>query len=153
VVFAVVGPEDDAKGDALSPADLDRARAHGNVVFAGHRDDVEELYAGMDLFVLPSYREGFPRSAMEAAASGLPVVATDIRGCRQAVDHGVTGLLVPLHDAGALADAVVALADDPDRRRAMAVAAVEKAVADFDDRRVVATTLEAYRRLPPRVRG
>ena len=56
---------------------------------------MERLYAAMDLFVLASYREGFPRSAMEAAAMGLPIVATDIRGCRQVVDHGRTGLLVP----------------------------------------------------------
>ena len=58
---------------------------------------------------------------------GLPVVATDIRGCRQVVDHGRTGLLVPAHDAPALAAAVLELATDTDRRRTMAVAAREKA--------------------------
>ena len=93
VVVVVVGPEDADKGDALGPSDLAEASALGNVVFTGHRDDVEDLYAGFDVFVLPSYREGFPRSAMEAAASGLPVVATDIRGCREVVEHGVNGLL------------------------------------------------------------
>jgi glycosyltransferase involved in cell wall biosynthesis len=148
VVFVVVGPIDDAKGDALTAADVTEATSLGNVVFTGHRDDVEALYPGFDLFVLPSHREGFPRSAMEAAASGLPVVATDIRGCRQVVDHGVNGLLVPLHDVDALTDAVAALAGDPARRGTMGARSRAKADAEFDDRRVIRTTLEAYRRLP-----
>ena len=148
VVFVVVGPEDTAKGDALGPEDIADARAIGNVVFTGHRDDVEDLYAGFDMFALPSYREGFPRSAMEAAASGVPVIATDIRGCRQVVDHDVTGLLVPIHDGDALALAVAALAADPARRSEMGVRARQKAEAEFDDRVVIERTLGAYRSLP-----
>jgi glycosyltransferase involved in cell wall biosynthesis len=147
VRFVVVGPTDPAKADALDDDDLAEARRSGNVVFTGGRDDVDQLYAGFDLFVLPSYREGFPRSAMEAAASGLPVIATDIRGCRQAVDHEVTGLLVPLRDASALADAVTRLADSEADRRRMGEAAAAKARAEFDDRAVVATTLAVYERV------
>ena len=150
VVFVVVGPIDDAKGDALTEADVAEATALGNVVFTGHRDDVDDLYPGFDFFVLPSYREGFPRSAMEAAASGLPVVATDIRGCRQVVDHGINGLLVALHDVDALVDAVAALATDPARRGTMGVRSRAKAVAEFDDRQIIRITLDAYRRLPVR---
>ena len=148
LVFVVVGPEDTAKGDALGPDDIAAARAIGNVVFTGHRDDVEDLYPGFDMFVLPSYREGFPRSAMEAAAYGLPVIATDIRGCRQVVDHDVTGLLVPVHDGDALAAAIAALAADPARRSAMGARARTKAEAEFDDRTVIERTLAAYRTLP-----
>jgi glycosyltransferase involved in cell wall biosynthesis len=85
---------------------------------------------------------------MEAAASGLPVIATDIRGCRQVVDHGVTGLLVPLHDADALALAVAELAGDGTRRSAMGLRGRQKAESDFDDRQVVQRTLAAYARLP-----
>lgn len=147
VVFCVVGPEDPEKADALQPDDVDRARELGNVVFAGLRDDVERVYPAFDLFVLPSYREGFSRTAMEAAACGLPVVATDIRGCRQVVDDGITGLLVPARDAQALAAAVEALVDDAPRRQAMAKAALSKAEAEFDDRRIARTTLDVYRRL------
>lgn len=153
VVIVVVGPSDPDKADALGPDDIAAAEALGNVVFTGGRDDVEQLYHGFDIFVLPSYREGFPRSAMEAAASAVPVVATDIRGCRQAVDHGVTGLLVPVHDAEALAAAIGELAGDASRRGAMGRAARAKAEAQFDDRVVVETTLAVYERLLARRRA
>lgn len=146
VRLVVVGPRDPDKGDAVSPDQLAAAERAG-VVFAGARDDMEDVYAAMDLYVLASHREGFPRSAMEAAAMGLPVVATDIRGCRQVVDTGVTGILVPVRDVEALAGAVGALADDPDRRAAMGRAAVERAAEQFDERRVIATTLGVYDQL------
>ena len=97
VVLVVVGPDDPEKADRL-PAELVEAAAADGVRFLGMRDDVDRLYAAFDVFVLPSHREGFPRAAMEAAAMGLPVVATDIRGCRQVVDDGVTGMLVPVAD-------------------------------------------------------
>jgi glycosyltransferase involved in cell wall biosynthesis len=147
VVIVVVGPSEPDKADALGPDDIAEAEALGNVRFLGRRDDVEDLYHGFDIFVLPSYREGFPRSAMEAAASAVPVIATDIRGCRQAVDPGVTGLLVPVHDGAALAGAVEELVDDPGRRQTMGRAGRVKAEAEFDDRRVVDTTLAVYERL------
>ena len=117
------------------------------MVFLGIRDDVEDLYAAMDVYVLASHREGFPRSAMEAAAMGLPIVATDIRGCRQVVDHGETGLLVPVSDPAALTEAIVALAGDPSLRARMGLAARDKARADFDQQNVIRTTLDVYERL------
>lgn len=146
VRVVVVGPTDESKADAVAAGDLAQARADG-VRFLGHRDDVERLYRGMDLYVLASYREGFPRSAMEAAATGLPVVATDIRGCRQVVDDGETGRLVQVRNADALAAAVEELADDPDLRAAMGRAALAKATAQFDQQRVIGTTLATYERL------
>jgi glycosyltransferase involved in cell wall biosynthesis len=145
VRVAVVGPDDPDKADALTAEDRELA-ARAGVRFLGNRDDVERLYAGMDVYVLASYREGFPRSAMEAAAMGVPIVATDIRGCRQVVDHDRTGLLVPVRDAGALADAVARLAGQPDRREAMGRAAAQKARDEFDQRRCIERTLEVYRR-------
>ena len=90
-VLVVVGAPDPVKPDALGADEVARAREHG-VRFLGHRDDVDALYAAMDVFVLASHREGFPRAAMEATAMGLPVVATDVRGCREVVDDGVTGI-------------------------------------------------------------
>jgi glycosyltransferase involved in cell wall biosynthesis len=75
---------------------------------------------------------------------GLPVVATDIRGCRQVVDHGVTGMLVPVRDAAALTGAIARLASEPETRIRMGRAAHTKACNEFDDRRVIDTTLATY---------
>ena len=117
------------------------------VRFLGARDDVVRLYAGMDIHVLASHREGFPLSPMEAAAMGIPVVATDIRGCRQAVDDGVTGLLVPARDPAALADAIARLASDPAERQRLGAAARRRAQDAFDHRRSIDLVLATYERL------
>ena len=144
VVLVVVGPDDPDKDDALPREVIDAARARG-VQFLGMRPDVDALYPAMDLFVLPSHREGYPRAAMEAAAMGLPIVATDIRGCRQVVVDGVNGRLVPVRSPAALADAISALASDPELRRAMGAASRERAVAHFDESRIVSIVLDTYR--------
>jgi glycosyltransferase involved in cell wall biosynthesis len=147
LVFVVVGPLDPAKRDSLTDADLRSAEATSNIRFLGLRDDVDSLYAAMDLYVLASHREGWPRSAMEAAAMGVPVIATDIRGCRQVVDDGVTGMLVAARDAAALAAAIESVAHDPVARQRMGAAARRKARRDFDQQHVIDTTLDVYERL------
>jgi glycosyltransferase involved in cell wall biosynthesis len=101
----------------------------------------------MDVFVLPSWREGFPRSPMEAAAMQRPVVVTDIRGCREVVEESVTGLLVPVRDADALATALSGLVDNPARRRAMGLAGRLLAERKFDERLVFAKVAATYERL------
>lgn len=139
-VIVAIGPKDPDKNDALTPAEIARAEAAG-VRFLGHRDDVDRLYAVMDAFVLPSHREGFPRAAMEAAAMGLPIAASDIRGCRQVVDDGVTGILFPLRSAKGIAAALTLLATKPSLREKMGTAARSKALDEFDERSVVETVL------------
>lgn len=143
VTLVAIGPSDPAKHDALGTDELDAARAQG-VVLPGWQEDIETRYPCMDLFCLPSWREGFPRAAMEAAAMGLPIVATDVRGCRQVVADGVTGTLVPVRDVAALTAALRTLAGDADRRRRYGRAARERAVQEFDVRRQVAASLAAY---------
>lgn len=144
--FVVAGPSDPDKADAVGGADLARAEAAG-VRFLGPRHDVERLYTGMDLYVLASHREGFPRSAMEAAAAGLPLVATDIRGCREVVTPDLNGRLTALGDVEALAAAIAELVADPELRRRMGQASRKKAEAEFDQQRVIDTTLDTYDRL------
>jgi glycosyltransferase involved in cell wall biosynthesis len=145
--FVIVGPGDDDKADCVTSADRVAVAREGNVTFAGMRDDIDEVYSALDLFALASYREGFPRSAMEAAAMGLPVVATDIRGCRQVVDDGVNGVLVTVRDSASLASAIETLACDADLRARMGDAGRAKARADFDQQRCIDITLATYRRL------
>lgn len=145
--FVVVGGFDNAKSDQLGPADQAAIEREANITFLGLRDDVEEIYGALDLFALASHREGFPRAAMEAAASGLPVIATDIRGCRQVVEPDRTGLLVSTRDSFALSEAIRRVAVDPALRNSMAAAALTKARAEFDDRRIIETTLTTYDRL------
>lgn len=149
VRLVVVGPADEGKADSLPQQFFDAARRRG-VVFAGSNSDMPECYAAMDVFVTASWREGFPRAAMEAAAMGLPTVASDIRGNRQVVVPGETGLLVPVRDAHGLATACLQLANDADERRRMGSAAVHRAEQEFGDRRVIERTLAAYRQLRPR---
>ncbi len=141
--LVLVGPSDPEKADALSPEVLADAESHG-VRVLGDRNDVDRLLSAADVFVLASYREGFPRAAMEAAASSLPIVATDIRGCRQVVDHEISGYLVPRGEVAPLAEAVSRLVRDRELRRQMGKAGRAKAEAEFDQNDVMARLIEAY---------
>ncbi|MGH2747958.1 MAG: sugar transferase [Actinomycetota bacterium] len=143
-VVVALGHADPEKGDSLSDTDIARGREAG-IRFLGMRGDIEELYGAMDIFVLPSHREGVPRAAMEAAAMGLPVVATDIRGCREVVEDGVGGLLVPVGDPSALAVAIRRLGEDAALRRRLGAAGHRRARERFDERRVVSIVLDTYR--------
>ena len=141
--FVVVGPEEPDKPGAVTAADREIAERHG-VVVLGRRDDMVDLYSAFDVYLLASHREGFPRSAMEASAMGLPVVASDIRGCRQVVADGVSGRLFDVGDGAALVDALRPLLQDEGARRRMGEAARRRAVEHFDDRDVIKTTLRTY---------
>lgn len=103
----------------------------------GYRSDVPELMRAADIFTLPSHREGMPRSIIEAMLSGLPVVATDIRGSREEVVAGETGLLVPVRDTDALAAALARLAGDAALRARLGAAGFARALALYDESRVV----------------
>ena len=144
--MVVVGPNDPDKPDGVSAEMVTDATADG-ILFVGARNDMAECYSAMDIFVTASHREGFPRAAMEASASGLPIIATDIRGCRQVVDHEITGLLVPVRDPPALAAAISALAADSALRSRMGSAATAKAATEFDQQQVIDITLRVYARL------
>lgn len=147
VCFLFIGPVDTHKSDALTP---DRARDYGVADichFLGMRQDMPELYALMDVFVLPSHREGFPRAPMEASAMKIPCVVTDIRGCREAVEHGRNGLLVPLGDVQALADAIIELLTDREKAQRMGEEGRRMALERFDERLVFEKVKAEYARL------
>jgi glycosyltransferase involved in cell wall biosynthesis len=126
----------------LDAAKRDPARAQ-RVRFMGYRTDVPDLMAAADIFTLPSHREGMPRSIIEAMMSGLPVVATDIRGSREEVVPESTGLLVPVRDEPALATALNRLAADAGLRRRMGEAGRARALAQYDEAVVIGRQLTA----------
>ena len=135
--FVWVGPEDPDK----PAADL---AAEQVVQFLGLRADMPAVYAALDVFVLPSYREGFSRSAMEAAACGTAMVLSDIRGCREVGGHEREVLLAPAGDAAAVTAAVHRLVVDGALRAELAAAAQRRAREHFDQRRVAAASLQTY---------
>ena len=143
----LVGPVDHDMADSLGPDAAARAGIADITVFAGYRGDMPDLYALMSVLVLPSHREGLPRAPMEASSMGVPTVATEIRGCREVVRPGENGFLVPVRDAGAIADAVDRLLGDPALAAQFGARARELAVAEFDEQIVFGRVAEAYRRL------
>jgi glycosyltransferase involved in cell wall biosynthesis/ribosomal protein S18 acetylase RimI-like enzyme len=145
VRFLAVGAPDLDKADAISEAELDAAA--GDVLVTGWREDVRDLLAVMDVFVLASWREGMPRSAIEAAAMGKALVLTDIRGCREVARHDREALLVPPRDPGALAAAISRLAADPALRERLAAAARRRALDRFSEQDVAERVVAHYRRL------
>jgi len=110
--FALAGPLDPANPAALTHSEILQFTVGAPVEWLGHVEDMPELYRRAHVVCLPSYREGLPKSLIEACAAGRPVVTTDVPGCRAVVTHGVNGLLVPARNAGALADALQRLIED-----------------------------------------
>jgi glycosyltransferase involved in cell wall biosynthesis len=145
VRFVAVGAPDLEKADAIGQEEL--ARAAGDVLVTGWRDDVRDLLAVMDVFVLASWREGMPRSAIEAAAMGKALVLTDIRGCREVARHDREALLVPPRDPGALAGAISRLAADPALRDRLGAAARRRALERFSEAKVAGRVVEQYQAL------
>ncbi len=116
-------------------------------MFLGERDDVPALLGAADLFVLSSVSEGMPISILEAMASRLPVVATDVGGVRELVADGQTGLVVPHSRPDRLAAALGRLADDEALRQAMGSAGLERARAEFSGDTMAARTADLFARL------
>jgi len=120
------------------------------VTWLGPRTDIADLLRGAHIACQPStYREGLPKSALEALASAKPLVATDIPGCREAVIDGVTGFLVPPRNPASLAAAIKILIDDPALRKKMGEAARDYAAQNFADTIICAQTLSVYDALIP----
>jgi glycosyltransferase involved in cell wall biosynthesis/ribosomal protein S18 acetylase RimI-like enzyme len=145
VRFLVVGSPDPSKADSIDEDEI--ARVGDALVYAGWRKDVRDLLSIMDVFVLPSWREGVPRSAIEAAAMGRPLVLTDVRGCREVVRNNVDGILVPVRDPEALAAGILRVLEDQPLRARLGSAARARALSRFDEQRVKDSIVTHYRRL------
>lgn len=115
-----------------------------NIIYLGHQERIRDLLAQSDIFVLPSYREGLPRTILEAMSMGLPIVTTNTVGCRETVDDKKNGFLVPIRDGLALAKAIEKLILDPALRHKMGRVSRHRAVNEFDIKKVIAKHLEVY---------
>jgi glycosyltransferase involved in cell wall biosynthesis len=144
VRIVVVGPIETGKSDLLTRAEIDAAERDG-VDFLGERDDVERIYRAMDVLIHVSHREGFPRAPMEAAASGVPAVLTDIRGCREVIEEGRGGRFVRPHDPADLFRVLSEVCSLEPANRAALAHTPATVRARFSDEAVIERTLEAYR--------
>lgn len=144
--FALVGSTD-ANPMSLSPADVERIAREGVVEVWGQRHDMAEVYRQASIVCLPSYREGLPKVLLEAAASGRPVVATDVPGCRDAVRHGETGLLVPARQVEPLAGALLCLLRDRALRRNFGAAGRRLVMQHFTEDNAIDRTFAVYSEL------
>jgi glycosyltransferase involved in cell wall biosynthesis len=134
--------------DPIPQAVRDRMESDPRVHVAGYVDDTPSFYTAMDLFVFPTYfHEGFPNVPLEAAAMGVPVVATTIAGCTDAVHDGVTGTLVPPQDPRAIAAAIRRYLDEPETRRAQGIAGRERVLREFRPELIWEALYQTYLRL------
>jgi glycosyltransferase involved in cell wall biosynthesis len=147
--FLLAGDPDPGNPAAVPEAVIRGWVDEGLVQWLGHVSDMPALFRSVDCVALPSYREGLPKGLIEAAACALPLVTTDVPGCREVVTDGEDGLLVPVKNGAALADAIARLEADPALRRRLGAAARAKALELFDERSVVERTLGVYRELIP----
>lgn len=143
----IVGGEEPEKSDAFSPSLIHSYHIEKNTLYLGERTDVEELYAIMDVFILPSHRESLSLASLEASAMKVPVVATAIRGFRESVDDGKTGILVPLRDPGSLAKAIERILADKEFAKLLGNAGREKVKKEYDREVLTYKRLEAYEKL------
>jgi glycosyltransferase involved in cell wall biosynthesis len=147
VRILLTGRIDHDKSDVLTPEVAHRYGLAEVCIFTGFRQDMPALYALMNVLVLPSHREGFPRSLMEASAMGVPCVVTNIRGCREVVTHNRNGLLVPLGDVQTLAKAILELLTDREKARRMGEEGRRMARERFDEQIVFEKVKMEYARL------
>ncbi|HEU4365299.1 MAG TPA: glycosyltransferase family 4 protein, partial [Candidatus Krumholzibacteria bacterium] len=145
VRVVLVGDPDPENPDTVTAEELRAWHGEGLVEWRPRADDMPAVWASCHIAVLPSHREGMPRTLLEAASCGRPLVATDVPGCRDLVRDGDNGILVPLHDARALAGAIARLAADPALRARMGARARALVEARYSDDRIVAQMLSLYR--------
>jgi glycosyltransferase involved in cell wall biosynthesis len=144
--FVLVGDTYPDNPAAIPAEQLKKWQQEGAVAWWGWHDDMPAMIAKAHVICLPSYLEGMPTVLLEAAACGRPVITADVPGCRDAVLPGVTGLLVSVKDARALAGAIRTLVQAPDLRRKMGRAGREMVEREFSAERVIAGTLAVYRK-------
>ena len=140
----LVGNVDPGNGFSYQEHELKKMAGSFEVRWLGYREDIPDLLQTADIFCLPSYREGLPMAGLEALATGLPVVTTDVPGCRETVDHNDNGYLVAWKDVRGLYQALRALVDSPEKRCRFGQASRRKAEREFSQEKIVGQYLQLY---------
>jgi glycosyltransferase involved in cell wall biosynthesis len=147
VRLLIAGDPDPANPASIPVAEVERWRHLPLVEVLGHVTDIEGVWARSHIAALPSRREGLPKSLLEAAAYGRPIVATDVPGCREIARHDFNAFLVPVDDPGPLADALTILARDPALRRRLGTAGRQMVENEFSSEKIGRETVDLYDRL------
>lgn len=146
-LLLIIGYKEPEKEDGISIEITKKYGIEKNILFLGERKDVDEIYPLMDIFILPSHREGLGNTILEASAMRRPVIATDIRGCRESVDDRKTGILVPPKNPAKLAEAIIYLLENPKIWAELGEAGRKKIEKDFGEELVFNRMKEEYQRL------
>jgi len=147
VKLLIIGSTGESERDQNSKKKLEKYYETENIIFTGYRSDIPEILAFTDVFCLPSYREGMPRSIIEAMSMECAIIATNIRGSREEVDHNVNGLLIPLGSTNSLSRAIKTLLNNDDELNDYKLKAREKAINLYDENEVVKTQLERFKQI------
>jgi glycosyltransferase involved in cell wall biosynthesis len=143
VEFQLLGFVDTENANAISLERISTWEKNGVLQYLGKTDDVRPCLADADCIVLPSYREGVPRSLLEAAAMARPIIATDVVGCKDIVDHNINGLLCQVRDADDLAEKMMQMIEfSPEKRLDMGAQGRRKVTAQFDEKIVIRKYLD-----------
>ena len=145
--FAILGGADSGNRGGVPSVVLEKWQAEGVVEFWGFQTDMPKVLAQADIVCLPSYGEGLPKALLEGMAAGLPCVATDVPGCREAVTHGDNGFLVPVRDVSSLAKAIEILLSDPGLAQRLGERGRQRVELEFAERYVNDSTLRLYREM------
>ena len=149
--FILVGEPDLHNPASLQQHELDHWESEGTIEIWGYREDMEKVISLSTIVVLPSYREGFPKILIEAAACGRPIVTTDVPGCRDAIEKDITGIIVPARDYVELARKISFLLDNPILSRKMGNAGRARAEKFYDINKVVKKHIKIYEDLSNRL--
>lgn len=144
IEFVLAGGLDPQNPSSIQRSHVEKWQRQGLCTWLGKIEDVNKLYQESDIALLPSYREGLPKSLLEAAACGLPIVTTDVPGCREVVRHGKTGLLVPVKRVGPIVEALEKLLTNPSLRQKIGKEARKSVEKHFSEKIVIQETLSIY---------
>lgn len=147
VKLLIIGDVAPGERDLKTIEMIKKYRKNENIIFTGRREDVNDLLAVSDIFCLPSYREGMPRSIIEAMAMGNAIIATDIRGCREQVQHNLNGYIIPLNSPNIIAEKIIKLLDKKELLLDFQKQSISLAKKNYNEKKIVDFQINKFREM------